>query len=253
MSHRFRILVAPLALLLCALASAPLRAQETPAAASGPRTISVSGEVLDAVTGSPIRDVVITLPGLGRKVATDAQGRFALQNIWPGTQKWVVSGLGYARWEEDVEATEDGAVFTVRILPRPEMLQEITVVADRFKVRRAAEARSVRVVERKDILGSAGPSAFEVVAHRAGVRPMVCPSGGNDYNCTTVRGRTVQPSVFIDDVRNPGGLEALRSLIPEELYLVESYAGGRAVRVYTNWYVEKMSQMGTRLPPLAWF
>ncbi|HEV2146655.1 MAG TPA: carboxypeptidase regulatory-like domain-containing protein [Longimicrobiaceae bacterium] len=259
MPHRIRTLAAPLALMLCALAAPPAWSQQTPLppppppGTPAPAMITVGGEVLDALTGAPVRDVVISIPALGRKVLTDAQGRFVLNGIRSGTQKWVVSGLGYARWEEEVEATENGAMFTVRILPRPEVLEGITVVADRFQVRRAAEARSVRVVDRQEILASAAPSVFEIVGTRTGIRPMACGAGESEFNCATVRGRTVRPAVFIDDTYSPAGLEALRSMAPEEMFLIESYGGGRAIRVYTTWYVEKMSQFGNRLPPLTWW
>jgi hypothetical protein len=259
MPHRIHTLAAPLLLLACALVAQPAWAQTPlpppppPGAANAPAVITVGGEVLDANTGQPVPNVVITLPALGRRALTDAQGRFTLNGIRSGTQKWVVSALGYARWEEEVDANENGAMFTVRILPRPEVLEGITVVADRFQVRRAAEAQSVRVVSRDEILTTAAPSAFDVVATRSGIRPMVCATGGNEFNCATVRGRTVKPGVFIDDVYSPAGLEALRTIAPEELFLIETYGGGRAVRVYTTWYVEKMSQFGNRLPPLTWW
>ncbi|HEX2190829.1 MAG TPA: carboxypeptidase-like regulatory domain-containing protein, partial [Longimicrobiaceae bacterium] len=233
-----------LALLAAPLCALPLRAQGTVAS-----RITVGGTVLDAVSGAPVPDAAITLPRLKRSVVTDAQGRFTLREIPAGTHRWVVSRLGYANWDQEVEATEDGAEFSARILARPEVLEGITVVADRFETRRRAAATAVRVADRRDILASAAANALEVIPSRLDLRVFPCSISTPDELCTEVRGRILRPMVIIDE-HAPGKLEHLTTYLPHELHIVESYFGGEVIFVYTTAYVEALAKSRRPLQPV---
>lgn len=234
--------------LACALAllSAPAARAQQPA----PRaTISVSGEVLDALSGAPVPDAAITLPGLGRTVLTDGRGHFALRSIPAGPQRWVVTRLGYATWEQEVDAREDGAAFTARILPRPEVLEGITVVADRFESRRRSASTSVRVADRRDILTSAAANAMELIPSRMGLAVLPCSTDQPDVLCAMVRGRLTRPTVIVDE-QAPGYLEHLLTYQPHEIHVVESYYAGELIYVYTTDFVERLARSGRALQPL---
>jgi len=234
--------------LACAVAllCAPAARAQQPAA---PPTITVSGEVLDAVSGAPVPDAAITLPRLGRSVFTDQRGHFVLRGIPAGPQRWIVSRLGYASWDQEVDAREDGAAFTARILARPEVLEGITVVADRFETRRRAAATSVRVADRRDILTSAASNAMELVGSRMGLTVTPCTASQPDVLCTWVRGRLTRPRVFVDE-QAPGYLEHLRTYMPHEIHVVEAYYGGEVIYFYTTAFVERMAKSGRALQPI---
>lgn len=233
------------ALLALALA-APLAAQETQRS-----RITVSGEVRDVATGAPLRDAVISLPALGRMVGTDEQGRFVLREIPAGPQRWVVSRLGYASWDQEVDATQDGAAYTAGLLPRPEVLEGITVVADRFETRRRSAGTSVYAVERTDILSSAAPNALEVIPIRTGLHLLPCSTRQPDLGCAMIRGRLTRVAVYIDEEYAPAGLEQLRSYQPHELYTIEAYYGGEVVYAYTTAFVETLAKTKRSLAAVA--
>lgn len=231
--------------LLC-LAAPSLRAQD-----AKPVGISVSGVVLDVYSGAPVEGAVVRVGGReGRSAVTDSAGRFVVRGAPAGEQRWVVSRLGYASWEQEVEAA-DGDAFTVRILPHPTALEGITVVADRFEERRRAAGTSVRAAKRGEILGSGDATAFQVLS-KVGVTPTRCSDSDAGMECAWVRGSRVRVSLVIDEELSPGGLEQLYGYNPAELYLVEAYSGGSTVRVYTNYYVEQLARRGGSIPPLNW-
>jgi hypothetical protein len=51
----------------------------------------------------------------------------------------------------------------------------------------------------------------------------------------------VQPVVYIDE-RRAFGLEELEAYPTFDIYMVEAYDSGRMVRVYTNWFVQKLAR-----------
>lgn len=57
---------------------------------------SVSGEVKDAASGAPLGGAEVAIPSLGRKVRTDASGRYRLPEIPPGTHTVQATMPGYA-------------------------------------------------------------------------------------------------------------------------------------------------------------
>lgn len=222
---------------LLALALAvPLTAQDRA------QRITVSGQVRDVSTGAPLRDALITLPALGRAVATDAEGRFELRDIPAGTHRWVVSRIGYASWDQEVDANEDGASYVAGLLARPEVLEGITVVADRFETRRRSAGTSVYAMDRRDILASAAPNVLEAIPVRTGLRLLPCTSRNDDLGCAMIRGRLTRVAVYIDEEYASGGLEQLRGYLPEDLYMVEAYFGGEVIYVYTTAFVETLAK-----------
>jgi len=235
----------PLACALALYAAPALRAQQPPA----PASVRVSGEVLDAVSGAPVAEAAITLPDLGRSVFTDEKGQFTLRGIPRGPQRWVVTRLGYAAWEQEVDVRQDGAAFTARILPRPEVLEGITVMVDRFETRRRSAATSVRVAERRDILTSAASNAMELIPSRVGLTVIPCSTAESDMMCAWVRGRLTRPRVYVDE-QAPGYLEHLLTYQPHEMHVIESYYGGEVIFAYTTQFVERLARSRRPLKPV---
>lgn len=236
-----------LALALCPLSAAPLRAQGVPAAPG----MVVTGQVLDVHTGAPLPEAIVSVPRLKLRAATDARGNFTLRGITPGAHRWVVHRLGYASWEQELEA-EDGAEYEVRLLPRPIVLEGISVTVDRLETRRRAVATSVRAVTREQILSSAAATPLDLL-RRAGVWATPCSAESAGTECAYVRGRLTRVAVVIDERPAPGGLEQLAAYLPQEIYLIETYGGGTGVRAYTTWFMEQVAKGKARLnPTLRW-
>lgn len=251
---------------------------------------SVHGHVTDAVSGAPVPGALVELRDLRVRAFADSAGNFAFERLPPGTHQWVISRLGYAKWDESTEV-EDGDEFSIALLARPQVLEGITAVASQLSQRRATSGVSVHTIERTTLRLTAAPSAFELVHDHLGVAPVPCPTqqlarrqdssgqsgdhgndNGGDSNpnapnrtrvgsgpsngdagdlaCAYVRGNLRRPVVYIDEERANGGLVDLLNLRPQDLYIVESYAGGSMIRVITDVYAEMVARNRAPILPL---
>lgn len=207
--------------------------------------ISVSGIVRDATTGAALESAVVEVPDHRLRAVTGADGRFVLRGVPAGEQRWTIRRIGYAAWEERT-AVADGDELTIGLLASPVALEAIEVQTDRLERRRNTSGMSVQVIGSDEILASAAPTAAELVRYRAVRFPTVCaPMGGSSAPasstgalCTMTRdARPTLVSICIDDRRS--SYEVLQAYVPQDIYAIESYEGGRVVRVYTRWFMEK--------------
>jgi hypothetical protein len=251
---------------------------------------SVHGHVADAVTGAPVSGALVELRDLRLRAFADSAGDFTFQRVPTGTHQWVISRLGYAKWDESTEV-EDGDEFNIALLARPQVLEGITAVASQLSHRRATSGVAVQTIERTTLRMTGAPSAFELVHDHLGVAPVPCPTaqlarrqdssgqggdhgndtGGDpnrnagnrtrvgsgpsngdagDLSCAYIRGNLRRPVVFIDEERANGGLVDLLNLRPQDLYVVESYSGGSMIRVITDVYAEMVARHRAPILPL---
>lgn len=236
---------------LVALAAALLLPSVLPAQAAAPVQVEVSGRVVDAATQAPVAGAVVQLSDVGRKAVSDSAGRFVLQRVPRGMHQWVITRIGYAAWEESAEVDE-GDDFTIALLARPEVLEGITVVASQLTQRREGSGMAVRTVDANTLRLSASPSVFALVHDRLGLIGVPCPEMASSAPiCAWVRGELMPVTVYVDEQRANGGLEDLQNYIPQELYTVESYAGGRMIRVITVPFAERIARGRASLMPLS--
>ena len=171
----------PIAISFALLAALPLAAQETPPPAVAPApatgTATVAGRVVDATTGEGVAGAVVYLPEIRRGAVTDPTGGFVLEAMPEGDFHWRITRVGYASWE-DSSPLKNEDWFTIRILPRPEVLRGITAVASAFDARRRRVNVSVRAVERADIIRAVASNASQVLESVGGVDVVRC--GGID-------------------------------------------------------------------------
>ncbi|MCY4399044.1 MAG: carboxypeptidase regulatory-like domain-containing protein [Gemmatimonadetes bacterium] len=104
--------VTPLRLILFlplthALAMPTAVAQEAP---SSP-TVTVSGNVVNEVTGEPIPGVVVLAEGLGLTLVTDAQGQFVFDEVARGVYDIDLVHKDYVRLEGALTIDQPGAFF----------------------------------------------------------------------------------------------------------------------------------------------
>ena len=85
--------------------------------AQAPTTGRVQGLVLDAATKKPLSEAVVQVPGRNR-ILTEADGRFAIEAVTPGTVKVVASRAGYEPKEQG-GAVDKGGLLNVELALSP--------------------------------------------------------------------------------------------------------------------------------------
>jgi hypothetical protein len=73
---------------------------------------------------------------------------------------------------------------------------------------------------------------------------------GEEANCAIIKGQAQNVKVYIDERQATGGLAELEALPAQEIYLIESFDGGRMVRVYTVDFAERLARGQAELLPL---
>jgi len=208
----------------------------------------VGGVVLDAETGIPLLGAFVSLAGEDWGSLTDAQGRFRLSDVFPGSIKLTVEQLGYETLEQDAVVARGMERLTLWMKPKPIMLEGLRVVTDRFRWRRNAAAVSVWTLDREELVRTTEDNALEFLAIRRGLIRTPCRGVSLGTECLVIRGRVRAPVVYVDETPVLGGLDYLASYQPHELYMVEIYGAGRQIRIYTTQYMARVARQ--RLLPL---
>lgn len=213
---------------------------------------AITGRVLDASSGEPVDQAMVSLESLGWGVFTDGRGRFRMSDVPSGTGVLLVERLGYGSATVDVEVGREGADVTVRLPPDPVVLEGVSVVTNRFERRRKATSVSVRAFDQSDLLSSGVfPSVLDFIETRAGVPMVDCPPRARSFNCVLVRGQRREVGVYIDEAPAVGGLDQLETYRPGDFYMIEVFAGGRHIRAYTHSFMRRAAQ--SRLYPIPLF
>jgi hypothetical protein len=109
---------------LALLAAVMLSARPTHADAQ--TSVTVIGVVVDAGTGTPVSAARVSL-GIGAPgTATNALGRFTLENVPVGSRKLVVTRLGYQDHEVVIEITDPMGGVRIAIAPDPLQLEGVS-------------------------------------------------------------------------------------------------------------------------------
>jgi hypothetical protein len=214
------------------------------------QTFELAGTVTDAA-GRPLVGAFVRLADSDWGSLTDQVGRFRIRDVTPGIVALEAEMLGYETlaWEGAVEA---GEALPLRMTAKPILLEGLTVVADRFESRRRSVASSVRWFDHTALSTSPQSTALDFVATRAGLYRVGC-RGRFTNQCFMVRGRATEPMVWVDEAPVFGGLEYLASLAPHELYMVEVYGNGRAIRAYTPGFMERAAEVRLNPVPFVLF
>lgn len=239
-----------LALAALAVAVAPHRgaAQDPAGARVAPGSFDVVGEVLDATTGAPVVGAWVGLDGTDWGSITNGEGRFRIPDHVSGPLALRIERIGYQtlEWTGELDAP---ALVTIRLEQKAIVLEGLQVVTDRFRSRRRATATTVRAFEPNDLAVATERSAREFIAYRTmGMSP--CDGRISSW-CVYVRDRFVEPTVYIDEMPFPGGLDYLESFAPWEFHMIEIYGNGRHIRAYTPAFMERAAEI--RLLPLPIF
>jgi hypothetical protein len=105
--------------------------QERVLSEAAARTLgSVSGLLVDALTGVPVQQAVVSLEGLALQALTGGDGRFLFEEVPPGNYRLEIRHLGYRVDSEPVELPAGHDLFLgMRIAPEAILLEGVEVVA----------------------------------------------------------------------------------------------------------------------------
>lgn len=235
-----------LGLVSLAAGASPLSAQERPRSANDPETV-IRGRIVDNA-GAPVPAALVGIALSNQAVMADSAGRFALPVRRPARYRIAVEQLGYTPTEVLVEAEDLGTPLVIVIERDPILLRGLEVTVDRLERRRRFYPGIVRVVGQEDLALTAALTAYDVLRRNV---PNLRPCVNQIWRDCVMRRGTVQPLVVCIDERPAwGGRDELETYTAEELYLVEVYDMGRAVRLYTRWYVDTQMKRPRALVPI---
>ncbi|NNF28005.1 MAG: carboxypeptidase regulatory-like domain-containing protein [Gemmatimonadetes bacterium] len=236
------IRTATLAMLGLSVGSVPLLAQDR----EEPQTV-IRGRVVDNA-GAPVPAALVGIALSNQAVMADSAGRFLLPVGRLGRYRIAVEQLGYAPAEVVGEAEDLGSPLVIAIERDPILLRGLEVTVDRLERRRRFYPGIVRVVSQDELALSSAATAYDVLRRNV---PTLRPCVNQIWNECVMRRGSVQPlAVCIDERPAWGGRDELEAYAAEELYLVEVYDMGRAVRLYTRWYVDTMMKRPRPLVPI---
>ncbi len=195
----------PTVVLALCVAASPLVAQD-----DGDRTLT--GHVVSADTGEPIAGAFIGLRGWEKGTYSWRDGHFRLPEAPRTTAHYSVQALGYRSVEFETDAAR--GEHTIELEPDSALQAGLTFLFDRLDDRR----NGGRVFDRQALAFSGAYDLDEMLATR-GVR--------------RVR------KYCLDEETSPG----LGTLSPQYFYRVEVF--GRAVRVYTQEFLERTARQST--------
>jgi hypothetical protein len=226
----------------------------------------IHGVVLDAATHTPLPNATVQLD-LGRGVLTDSLGRFSILSPRDGRHRVTVKELGYAGGSLEVELPNGGDSLRFELQPGPLAVDGFTVVADRLAAvkqdlqdRRLSTGLAVRVLGQDRLMTSTAEDVSAFLRVDAGIRRRGCGPARPGASiqqaqqgdvCILARGRTVRPSVFVDDVARVEGLDAFEKMPLYDIYLIEVISGGEMIRVYSNYYIERLATTPQLLPRIC--
>ncbi len=224
------LIVATAAVLMLA---ATLAAGQNSAGRSPDSSGRVSGTVKDAsaanVAGAEV-SLVHSQRAVLRTVTTEADGKFDLENVPPGSYELKVSGVGFSGYRTAVQLLPGVSKELNIVLEVNALSEDVTITAEAGQ---AADARTlaqpVNIINEREVLDRATEVVAQVVDEEQGVNlQRTSPS----LSAVFVRGLTGRNvAVFVDGVRyttsaQRGGVGTFFSLIePSSLETVEVLRG----------------------------
>lgn len=225
--------------LMAAMGAMPLVAQEARCVS----TIAVEG-VVSTDGGAPLPDASVIVPGLQRRLVSDAAGRFFLRNVCPGSYRLLVSHLGYGTVDRE-EELEAGSTLEVTLhdqaVELEGMMVEVAPVMIRLEDRRVAHGGRSAVFDWRSFSGRPVPTDIpEWVVQRTGARAVAC---GDDYwgtrDCFVDRMRLRRVEVCVDETESVVTPTAVSHFPREEIGRAEFYRREGLLKIYTKEFLAR--------------
>lgn len=83
--------------------------------APAPKTTTISGQVVDHITGEALAGVKVLVNDLNQTVYTDFDGNFEISNVVPGTYKINTSLISYNESTVEITCKEDTEDVTIKL------------------------------------------------------------------------------------------------------------------------------------------
>jgi len=196
----------------------------------------IAGIVTDSTGGEPLPGVNVVIAGTNQGAATDANGRYTISGIEPGTYDLQVSFVGYeTKRVSDVQVTANDTTYVDIALAGGQVgLAEVEVVGVGYGTqRREYVTGSVANVQADEFAqGQARDAAALIKGKVPGL--IVTESGSNPTGGSEIRMRGVSsllgssdPLVLIDGA--PG---SLKTVAPDMIASVDVLKSGAAAAIY---------------------
>ncbi|MBV9109210.1 MAG: carboxypeptidase regulatory-like domain-containing protein [Gemmatimonadetes bacterium] len=246
--------IACMALSLALRAAPAFAQQDTQGGQAVPAAgqVLLTGVVLDATTGEPLRAARVRVPALHVDVFTDPDGRFIGPNVAPGSYGASVSLMGYGTVAQILAIGAGEPEPQVALRPNAVLLAALNVMTGRLERRARATGYTAMAFDRNLLVVSTEQDAAVFVREVAHITPVPCGAfatgakGG--MNCIRVRGVATPPCVLIND--SPSTFGELAMYRPRELYRVEVYRGGAVIMAYTTAFAEEIAAHRYNPPPI---
>ncbi|MEP6514388.1 MAG: carboxypeptidase-like regulatory domain-containing protein, partial [Parafilimonas sp.] len=128
---------------------------------------TVTGTVKNSKSGEKIAAVSITVKGAATGTYTDDKGNFKLFSVQKPPFTIVVSSVGYANREVNIESS--GQAVNVELEPTYVLGEDIVVAASRLPERILESPVSIERISTADIRNAPASSYYDVIANVKGV------------------------------------------------------------------------------------
>ncbi|HEX6749953.1 MAG TPA: hypothetical protein VF092_21855 [Longimicrobium sp.] len=247
---------------LALLAASPALAQrDSAASALEGGVVVLSGRVVDAGTGRPLRAARVGVTTAGAVAFTDSLGGFSIP-VPAGAHSAFVGRPGYMAMEGKLTVAAGDAPRTIRLPVDSAMMAALHQQDVRLARRARASGTTPQLWERDALVASDSPNVAQFLLASARMGWTLCggavrrsrtreyvetPMPPNVPACV----RTARPGglcVIVDEQRS--SMYQLTTLDPRELYRLEAYRRAGIIVGYSTRFVEWLARRGRMLPPL---
>jgi len=222
---------------LCCMALAAWLA--APSLALAQQTGMVQGVVLDLSTQQPVAGADVYIQGTQLRVATNAQGRFMMVSVPPGTHRLVVELIGYTTATREITVVA-GQTVTANFSLEPTALQLQEIVVTGVSGGAMERAKVPFIVTRVDesqmpvqamnpvsqIQGRVPGANIAMISGRPGEAPTIMLRGPTSINAS---GRGQEPLYIVDGVVLNGSIADIN---PADIESIEIVKGAAASTLY---------------------
>lgn len=146
-------------------------------AAQAQTGFTLSGKLINPADKTPLEDAHIYLHELETGAVTDAQGRFEIKNLKPGSYHLHLTMLGYKPRMLDVELNADTDLGNVELEATGSELKRIEIEDSRFRTTRQEISQSITVIDREFIEKNPGSSFAGILSKVPGVQAVTTSTG----------------------------------------------------------------------------
>ncbi len=193
----------------------------------------IAGRITDAENGEPLPGAPISLLGSNRGTVTDADGRYFLLHVHPGTYALAYSYVGYQRHEVTGVRIEGGQSLTMNVALRPTAYDAdaVVVVVSRTDVGRAKMdvPSTVMIHSRENLREAPVATISEAIAQDPAVDETGRINGAHVSSTLLI----VDGQVMVDQEQGRPLLDNINATMVEEIQVLigtysAEYGNGRA-------------------------